>query len=165
MRSKILMYLFIFTLLFTIFIYVNDKKILDARDESIAGLERQVTLVKEELDSLKKTNIEPDYFSIDRNEDALNFFEEREISTEDVKARIQDKLISGNSATEDNPFVPFAGMEGPMRINKIKIVNHKWVLADFTDGTYWGEVFFTYSVEEDGEVNLVPEKSFLYPLD
>ena len=165
MRSKILLYLFIFTLLFTIFIYVNDKKILDARDESIAGLERQVTEVEAELDSLKIASMQPDYFSIDRNEDALLFFEKRGISPEKVKAKIQDKLISENSATEDNPFVPFAGMEGPMRINKIEIVNHKWVLADFTDGTYWGEVFFTYAVEEDGEVTLVPEESFLYPLD
>ncbi|MDT0685592.1 hypothetical protein [Autumnicola psychrophila] len=165
MRSKILMYLFIFTLLFTIFIYVNDKKILDARDESIAGLENQIAEVQGELDSLKMSGTETDYFSIDRNEDAFNYFEERGISPEDVKLKIQDKLISGNSASQDNPFVPFAGMEGNMRINKIKIVNHKWVLADFTDGTYWGEVFFSYSVEEDGEVSLVPEKSFLYPLD
>jgi hypothetical protein len=144
---------------------VNDKKILDARDASIAGLETQVTRLEAELDSLKMTNIEPDYFSIDRNEEALYFFEERGISPEGVKTKIQDKLISGNSATEDNPFVPFAGMEGTMRINKIKIVNHKWVLADFTDGTYWGEVFFTYTVEENGNISLLPEESFLYPVN
>ncbi|WP_373056307.1 hypothetical protein [Zunongwangia sp. H14] len=166
MRGRILMYLFIFALLFAIFIYVNDKKILDAKTADITSLENQLEQVQQELDSLNRIkNNNQEYFSLQGNESALTYLEAHGFSAEKITAAIQDKLISANASTEDNPYVPYEGMEGQMRINKIKILNHRWVLADFTDGTYWGEIFFSYFIEEDGEITLTPEKSFLYPVD
>ncbi|MDT0676829.1 hypothetical protein [Autumnicola musiva] len=165
MRGRILMYLFIFTLMFTIFIYVNDKKILDAQTMEITRLDNQLSEVQNELDSLENINGEGEYFTLTGNEDAISYFEERGISEEEVSVAIQDKLINSNSAEEDNPFVPYEGMQGEMRINKIKVLNHKWAIADFTDGTYWGEVFFSYTVDENGQIELTPEKSFLYPVN
>ncbi len=161
MRNKILMYLFIFTLLFAIFIYVNDKRILDAKQEKIGSLETQLAEAEAEKEIAISKN--EDYFSLMGNEDAITYFENKGIDTKDIIARIEDALISNNSATEDNPLVPLAGMEGNMRINKIKVLNHKWVIADFTDGTYWGEVFFTYEVDESGTITFYPENSFIYP--
>lgn len=164
MRNKILMYLFIFTLLFTIFIYVNDKRILDAKEERIESLENQ--LAELELDADKSPEVQPseDYFNLKNNEDAITYFEDKNIDPKDLILKIEDAIISQNSAEEDNPLVPQAGMEGNMRINKIKVLNHKWIIADFTDGTYWGEVFLSYEVLENGELKFYPEKSFLYPL-
>jgi hypothetical protein len=150
MGNKILMYLFIFSLLFTIFIYVNDKRILDSKQERIESLENKLLTAEEEFSGNLNQTEENDYFSLENNEDALSYFE--------------DAIISKNTAGEDNPLVPHAGMEGNMRINKIKVLNHKWIIADFTDGTYWGEVFLSYEVTKDGELNFYPEKSFLYPL-
>ncbi len=164
MRNKILMYLFIFTLLFTIFIYVNDKRILDSKQERIESLENQ--LAEAEIDSGNPVDMveSEDYFNLQNNEDAITYFENKNIDPEDLILKIEDAIISKNSAEEDNPLVPQAGMEGNMRINKIKVLNHKWIIADFTDGTYWGEVFLSYEVSEDLELKFYPEKSFLYPL-
>ena len=50
MRNKILLYLFIFSVLFTIFIYVNDKKILDSLEEDLAQQEQLI----EELEAVRK---------------------------------------------------------------------------------------------------------------
>ncbi|MCP9200285.1 hypothetical protein MKO06_10220 [Gramella sp. GC03-9] len=161
MKSKILMYLFIFTLLFTIFIYVNDKRILDSKEYQIQQLEKELEKVAEP--NFQPTGTDESYFGFADNEDAITYFENRNIDTENLEAQIQDAIISKNKVGEDNPLVPHAGMEGDMRINRIRVLNHKWVIADFTDGTYWGEVFLSYEIGENGEISFTPEKSFLYP--
>ncbi len=164
MRNRILIYLFIFTLLTTLFIYVNDKRILDAREEKITALESEIDAAKKENDSLLSLESH-DYFELSNNEEAISYFEKQGIDTKDLISRIEDAIISENKASEDNPLVPYAGMEGNMRINRVKVLNHKWIIADFTDGTYWGEVFLSYEVGEDGNISFNAEKSFLYPAD
>lgn len=163
MRNKILMYLFIFSLLFSIFIYVNDKKILDARQEKIESLEKQLSEAEAGVENIEVASTEEDYFSLENNEEAISFFENKGIETKDLLLKIEDAIISKNKVGEDNPLVPLDGMEGDMRINNIKVLNHKWIIADFTDGTYWGEVFLTYEIAENGEISFQPETSFLYP--
>lgn len=164
MRNKILMYLFIFSVLFTLFIYVNDKRILDAKQEKIDRLEDKLAEMEADVQIQSEVAEVEDYFNLQNNEDAITYFENKGIDTQDLILKVEDAIISKNSAEEDNPLVPQAGMEGKMRINKIKVLNHKWIIADFTDGTYWGEVFLSYEVAEDGEIRFYPEKSFLYPL-
>ena len=162
MRSKILMYLFIFALLFCIFIYVNDKRILDSKQEKIEQLEDKLSEVELNQDQQSIATSE-DYFNLQDNEDAITYFQNNGVETEGLITKIEDAIISKNSASNDNPLVPHAGMEGSMRINKIKVLNHKWIIADFTDGSYWGEVFLTYTIQEDGGPVFNTEQSFLYP--
>lgn len=163
MRHKIVLYLFIFTVLFTIFIYVNDKRILDSLQEDLQKREILAEELKARNEALSEENDRLRYFSLLENDDAIGYFENKGFDAELVTGKIEEALIGSNASGNDNEFVPFAGMEGPMQINKIKILNHKWIIADFTDGTYWGEVFFSYEVDEEGKLSLTPEKSFLYP--
>jgi hypothetical protein len=163
MSKNLLLYLFIFSLLFTIFIYVNDKKILDSRDADIQALREEVQNLELKNDSIALLNKNSDYFTLLDNGDAMSYFEDRGIEAVTVSEAIENELIGHNEVNTDNSYVPFAGMDGNMHINKIKILNHKWIIADFTDGTYWGEVFFTYSIDEEGKLDLNAEKSFLYP--
>ncbi|MDX1761627.1 MAG: hypothetical protein R3218_05680 [Christiangramia sp.] len=163
MGNKILMYLFIFTLLFAIFIYVNDKRILDSKQEKIESLEMQLSEAEGEVSNSPEFDASEDYFNLENNEDAITYFENKGIYTKDLILKIEDAIISQNKVGEDNPLVPLDGMEGDMRINKIKVLNHKWIIADFTDGTFWGEVFLSYEVAENGEISFFPEKSLLYP--
>lgn len=162
MGKRILIYLFIFALLSVLFIYVNDKRILDDKEERIEILQKEITEAKKKNDSLVSLEGN-DYFTLSNNEEAITYFENRGIDTAELIANIEDAIISQNKAQDDNPLVPYAGMEVNMRINRIKILNHKWIIADFTDGTYWGEVFLSYEVGEDGSINFNAEKSFLYP--
>lgn len=163
MSKNLLLYLFIFSLLFTIFIYVNDKKILDSRDADIQALKGEVERLELETDSIAQLKENTTYFSLLENEEAMTYFENMGIEAAEVSESIENELMSQNKVDVDNSYVPFDGMEGKMRINKIKILNHKWIIADFTDGTYWGEVFFTYFIDDEGELDLTAEKSFLYP--
>ncbi len=164
MRNKILLYLFIFSVLFTIFIYVNDKKILDSLEEDLAQKEQIIEELERENEKRPDSTGNSEYFSLENNEEALSYFENEGIKPEAVLNAIDNALIDANTA-EGNEMVPYEGIDGPMRINRIKVLNHKWIVADFTDGTHWGEMFLTYEVNQDGPIELNVEKSFLYSID
>lgn len=70
---------------------------------------------------------------------------------------IEDELMSLNVYdSEDHPLVPYASMSGQkMLIDQIRMLNHKWIIASFTDGKYWGEMLLGYDLETVGnEKNL-----------
>lgn len=162
MRSKIFLYLFIFTLMFTIFIYVNDKKILDSKQTYIESLERKIA-AGEGSEQIPGEIDKDHYFSLSENEEAISYFDNLGIDAAELEQILETEIISRNKANEDNDLVPHAGMEGSMRVNKVKVLNHKWIIADFTDGTYWGELFISYEIDSNRVLNLTTEKSFLYP--
>jgi hypothetical protein len=53
--------------------------------------------------------------------------------------------------------------EGKMLINNIRLLNHKWIIADFSDGKYWGELFLTYEITGASELKYELKEYFLYP--
>ncbi len=167
MKNKIFMYLFIFTALFVLFQFMNAKKAKESYDAKIENLQKRI----KEQDSLKTTivdslidiNMDLTYFSLESNEDAVSYFEEMGYDPAKLALTISDKIIEENKPGKDNPIIPFVGMEGNMAINKVRLLNHKWIIADFTDGVYWGELFIIYDVRKDGVIDFEVEKSFLYP--
>ncbi len=163
MRNKIISYSLIFMFLFTVFIYVNDKKILDAKEDKIESLTERLTELENEKEQLARENLNLNYFSLAENEEAISYFERSGVDATKLAQALEDEIIGRNKASEDNDLIPFDGMEGTMRINKVKILNHKWIIADFTDGTYWGELLISYQVDSDNNLSLTTEKSFLYP--
>ena len=69
-----------------------------------------------------------------------------------------------NYQGDDHPIVPFVSLTGTkLLINKIRILNHKWVVANFTDGEYWGEIFLTYEINAQGELKYKLIEYFMYP--
>ncbi len=46
-------------------------------------------------------------------------------------------------------------------INKVKILNHKWIIADFSNGNRWGEMWIEYHFNEN-EINFYIKDYFLY---
>ena len=165
MKNKILLYLFIFAALFAIFIYVNDKKILDDQTNRIVSLQQRLEKLKAEEDINSVTSEEFYDFSLKRNEPAITYFENSGFEAAVIEQKVQDVLIDMNKGSEDNDMIPFEGMNGPMRINKVKLLNHKWLIANFTDGKHWGEILLKYYIKDDGSVEFEPLNAFLYPQD
>lgn len=164
MRKSFLLYLFVFTALLAVFMYVTGKKMLESKDQKIEILQEELNQVKNQSDSLS-TQIasSADSFTLKSNEEALTYLENRGFSTSVIAEKVESHLINSNKANEDNAFVPYEGMDGFFRINKVQLVNHKWILASFTDGTYWGELFLTYEIDDDGNIEVSSEKALIYP--
>ncbi|WP_062058158.1 hypothetical protein [Aquimarina longa] len=163
MRSKIFLYLFIFASLFILFQFMNAKKAKESYDTKIDNLKAKIKTKETAIDSLVSANLDLTYFSLESNEDAASYFEEMGYDANKLALTISDQIISQNKIGKDNPIIPYAGMEGTMNINKVRLLNHKWIIADFTDGVYWGELFIIYEVKEGGVIDFEVEKSFLYP--
>ena len=47
-------------------------------------------------------------------------------------------------------------------INKAKVLNHRWIIADFSDGEYWGEALIKYFLNDDGSVSFENIQTILY---
>lgn len=163
MWNKIFIYLFLFTLLFVIFQYMNEKSIYEAQENKIARLESEVNERNDSIKQLRTEIHDLDYFTLLGNENAMTYLEQRGLEADAVKEAVSNKIYDANLVKGNNPLVPYEGMEGPMKINKLKFLNHKWILADFTDGKFWGEMILEYDFNNEGQLELKNIASLLYP--
>ncbi|MGB7842098.1 MAG: hypothetical protein WBL21_04865 [Salinimicrobium sp.] len=162
MRRSLFLYLFVFTALLAVFIYVSGHKMIEAKDSKIEALEAKLQQAQRTSDSLY-TEASGKSFDLSSNEEALTYLENRGFDASEVAQQVEDAIISRNRANEDNELVPYEGMQGVFRINKVKLVNHKWALASFTDGVYWGDLFVSYDIDDSGNITFNSEKAVLYP--
>lgn len=164
MKQSLLLYLFILALVFNVFTY--------------SYYSGQVAFEKERFDKLtKKTQaketklnddmVDANYFSLENNEKAQNYFysvvPEKNIDYVTLIPLLRDKLMEFNDNPNGNPYT---GQEklgaNKFIINKIKVLNHRWIIADYSDGEYWGEVLLKYFVNEDKSISFEVNQSILY---
>ena len=100
------------------------------------------------------------YFSLENNDDALAYYEH--LNLDNISTYIEDKLLETNEGDGDNPLIPYAGMQGDFKINKIKTLNHRWILADFSDGKFWGDLIIKYELKDDLSVDFTLVEHLLY---
>ena len=163
MRKSFLLYLFVIAALLAVFIYVSGNKRLKTQEKEIGKLQKELEISQETNDSLYSELTSGASFSLESNEEALVYLENMNLDPAQVAQQVEDVIISRNKADADNDLVPYEGMEGYFRINKVKLLNHKWAIASFTDGSYWGELFISYQISPDGKLELNTEKAILYP--
>lgn len=165
MKSRLFMYLFIFSALLIIFQYVNSKNIIDKYEEDIARYKTTMAEQKKSITDLEEQNFELSYFSMNRNQDALDYFDVQGYNTDELLLAIEEGLYNMNNYKgDDHPIVPFVSMTGSkLVINKVRLLNHKWIVANFTDGEYWGEIFVTYSIDENNDLKYKLVEYFMYP--
>ena len=144
---------------------MNSKNIIDKYEKDIRTFKSTIVENEKTIVVLEEQNFELNYFNIDRNEDALTYFEVQGYNTEELIPAIIDGLYDMNIYEgEDHPIVPYVSMtDSKLLINKIRIMNHKWIVANFTDGEFWGEIFLTYSIDENNDLKYKLVEYFLYP--
>lgn len=159
------MYAFIFAVLLLIFQYVNSKNIIDKYEADIVTVKAKFSENEKTILALEEQNFELNYFNIDRNEDALTYFEAQGYNTEQLIPAIIDGLYNLNDYEgEDHPIVPYVSMtDSKLLINKVRILNHKWIVANFTDGKFWGEIFVSYEIDENNDLKYKLVEYLMYP--
>ncbi len=131
-----------------------------SKDAKLEKLGNKVTALTDSLQDARLKVLDMQYFSLENNEDALAYYDHLEI--EDPSRYIADKLLETNESKGDNPLIPYEGMESDFKLNKIKILNHKWIVADFSDGKYWGELLIKYELKDDMGVDFTLLDHLLY---
>lgn len=166
MKQRIFMYLFVFAALLVLFQYVNSKRVFEDMNKKLETSEAQLMSYKDSVAVLQNDFLEVSHFNLDRNEDAISYFENDGYNIDELIPFIKDELYKLNTVKEEHPIIPYASSEGrKMLINTVKMLNHKWIIADFSDGEYWGELFLTYEITQDKQLKFNLVESFLYPFD
>ena len=164
MKKSLLLYLFIIILLLNVFTYMYFSKELAFEKDKCAKTE---TKFKKDLNAVNTKLTDANYFSLEKNENAQNYFNPdnatKTIQVEKLIPVITEKLLDLNANPKGNPYV---GQDqigaNKFIINKVKILNHRWIIADFSDGEYWGEVLIKYFINDDEKVSFETFQSLLY---
>jgi len=161
MKKNIFIYLFVFTALILVFQLVNSNKILNRLEGKLSTISQ---FNKQLKDSIYNVQLQLDAstdFVLEGNEYALRYFEP--LPMENIQGRVMDALYETNLLKEKNMLIPYAVMDRTFLINKVKVLNHRWIIADFSDGTHWGELFLTYEINKSGGVSFELKEHFIYP--
>ncbi len=161
------MYLFIFALLLVVFQYVNSKNILEDYENKLAKKELKFEKYADTINELRDRVLTLSEFSIEESEPAMTYFEEQGYRVDKLIPFIKEELYELNTVKGDeHPLIPYPSLTGSkMLINSIRVLNHKWIIANFSDGKYWGELFLTYDLSEDELLSFKTVESFIYPVN
>ncbi|NNF75386.1 MAG: hydrolase [Flavobacteriaceae bacterium] len=164
MKKNLYLYLFVFALLLVIFQFINSKNIIEKYETDITSLKEDQKTSKQTIMDLEDQNLDLLYFNLENNDDALTYFERDGYNTAELIPFLKDELYKLNELKDDHPLVPYASMtDKPMLINKVRLLNHKWIIADFSDGEYWGEMLLNYEITDDRQLKFKVVESLLYP--
>jgi len=159
MKKQLLLYLFIISALINVFTYMYFTK-------------KEVTVKKENELALKKKHdsiivmyndlFDANHFALENNDYALDYYENYNVT--ELMPKIKDALMEYNNSKEGNKYLDQPVMNGKSYIiNKIKLLNHRWIIADYSNGEMWGEVLIKYFVNDDGTFRFETIESYLYP--
>lgn len=161
MKKSLFLYLFIFSLLINVFTYMFFSNKQKYEDERIEKMKTEVKADHETLRAEKEKMANENYFSLENNDNAKAYFEGQDAGA--IAIKVRDAIYKQNTNTAGNSLVGYPAMDGKVfTIAKIKVLNHRWVIADFSNGLRWGEVLLKYFIEEDGSVSFERGESTLY---
>jgi len=164
MKKSLFLYLFIIAILMNIFTFMYFSKRIVFEESQFS---KTNTKYKDSLTSVTAKLADAGYFSLEFNQNAQNYFDnansEKFIPYEKLIPYVTEKLMDLNANPKGNPYI---GQDqiGAQKfvINKARILNHRWIIADYSDGEYWGEVLLKYFINADETVSFETVQSLLY---
>ena len=157
MKRNLLLYGLVFSVLINIFQMVNSSNILK-RSEEVSTISKKE--LKKAKDSIVKL-IEKDKFSLDNNEYAQEYYFEHNLKA--LQTKVKEDLMAFNADKKGNKYVSYEQIgENPFLINSVKILNHRWIIANFSDGKVWGEVLIKYFHNTDKPTDFETVETLIY---
>lgn len=160
MKKQLLLYLFITSALINVFTYMYfSKKEVSVKKQNELALKKSHDSIIVMYNDLLDAN----HFALENNDNAQNYYENYNVT--ELIPKVKDALMEFNSAPGGNKYIDQPDMNGKRFIlNKIKLLNHRWIIADYSNGDLWGEVLIKYFVNEDETFRFETMDSYLYPM-
>ncbi|WP_031454905.1 hypothetical protein [Flavobacterium chungangense] len=165
MKKSLMLYLFLLAILMNIFTYMFYSREIkfekDRYDKTTKKLRDSITTVSTKM-------AESNYFSLENNENAQNYFDNsatggKVILYEKLIPVVTEKLLDLNANPNGNPYTGQDKIgSNKFIINKVKILNHRWIIADYSNGELWGEVLLKYFVDDKENVTFEVNQNWLY---
>lgn len=161
MKRNLFLYLFIFSLLINVFTYMYFTNKLKFETTRIDNYDLKAKSLKDSLDIERNKVYDANYFSLDQNDNAKQYFADKDI--EKIQIAVRDAIFAGNAKAGGNPLVTYPQLEGrPFTVNNYKILNNRWVIIEFTNGKMYGESILKYFVEDDGSITFEEAETLLH---
>jgi hypothetical protein len=113
---------------------------------SATQLNETAQIITKLTDSIRKLIDERDEalnFSLETNELSQQYFEDLKIVN---PSQIVINALMETNIKEKNPYIK-SESNGRFLINKIRILNEKWVICEFSDGELWGDLLLEYHID------------------
>jgi hypothetical protein len=157
--KNVILYALIFSLLFNVFQYVNSTKILEAKDKEVIKVKDRLKISRDSVASLANAN----YFALESDQDAQEYFYTNNLDYQKIAIKVKEGLITLNENKNGNKLVPYEPIDGkPFLINTSKILNHRWIIAEFSNGDFWGQLLIKYFVSEGKPTEFETVETILY---
>lgn len=159
MRKSLFLYLFIIAVLMNVFTYkyfaVKNATEMQLTTDSNIRLKDSVTVLKNDL-------MDANVFSLENNDRAQNYLNQNDLKL--FQERVKQALLAYNDDPEGNKYTDQPKMgDQKYIINSMKILNHRWIIANYSNGQIWGEVLIKYFINEDQTVSFQTMDTYLYP--
>lgn len=109
-------------------------------DKEKVAQQLELSLVRDSLKIYEKLYEEAAYFSIDKNESAQQTFSPEDISS--VMPKVVSDFVELNNLEGGNPLLP-----ANTKVNKMSVINHKWLILDYYSEHQAGEVLMEYNYQ------------------
>ncbi len=159
--KNLFLYLFIGAALFNIWQYGfwnGENKDLKKQIE----ISKKTNLTyKDSITKLNDVLAEANYFSLETNQNAIDYLEDYDLKV--LLPKIKEEINNLNSSPKGNALVPLDPIDGnKFVINRVKFLNHRWLVGDFSNGEIWGEVILKYFINDDETVSFETAESVIY---
>ncbi|MGV9003795.1 hypothetical protein [Flavobacterium sp.] len=161
MKKSLTLYLLIIALLMNVFTY---KYYSTKYEDVVKEYKVENSKLKDSLNARKTPS--GDGFELENNDRAQNYLYESKIN--DIPAfqeKVKQSLLAFNDNPEGNKYADQDKIgEQKFIISSIKILNHRWIIANYSNGKLWGEVLLKYFINEDQTITFEIMNSYLYPM-
>jgi hypothetical protein len=142
---------------------MNEKTIFESQDKKIQILTEKKIKGLDSIEVLNERIANLNYFTLQGNDNAMAYFESLGLESATVEREVADAIYDQILKNGNNNLIPFADTNGTMKVNKLKFLNHRWIIADFSDGSSWGEMIVEYFYDDRMKLQLRTIGSVLYP--
>lgn len=157
--KNVILYALIFSLLFNVFQYINSTKILEAKDKEVVKVKDRLKISRDSVATLANAN----YFALESDQDAQEYFYSNGLDYQKIAIKVKEDLITLNENKNGNKLVPYEPIDGkPFLINTSKVLNHRWIIAEFSNGDFWGQILVKYFVSEGKPTEFETVETVLY---
>ena len=153
MKSKLIFYLFVFSVLILIFQIVNSNRVMEDQQSRLIEKEEKIQRLQQRYKKLQSNYEQEIYFRF-RDTPALKKQFDTE-NIESIQTAIENKIFSLNKTPNRLKDI-ILEEEGKYFIEKVKLLNDRWLIALYSNGTVKKEVLLSFAIDQNNALILAP---------
>lgn len=151
MKSKLLLYLFVFSVLILLFQIVNSNRVINDQQQRLIEKEEKIQILQARFQALKSDYEQQVFFTL-RDTPFLRK-KYKTVNIDSLYQAIENKIYSLNKTPNKLNDI-LLKKEGKFFIEKVKLLNDQWLIALYSNGTSKKEVLLSYALDQNGALIL-----------